>query len=72
MSAVGAKAANELGLYDMSGNLWEWCWDLDGTYRRIRGGCWLESAGACAVSSRSSSTPESRAPNYGLRLARSL
>jgi formylglycine-generating enzyme required for sulfatase activity len=75
---LGKKAANELGLYDMSGNIWEWCWDLytdslSGSERRFRGGCWRDEAKFCAVSVRNyrhSSPCLSR--NYtGFRLARS-
>jgi formylglycine-generating enzyme required for sulfatase activity len=69
---VAEKGRNELDLRDMSGNVWEWCWDLNGTNRRIRGGCWFGSAGVCAVSFRSSGPPVDRIPGSGLRLARSL
>ena len=41
---VGAKAPNELGLYDMNGNVGEWCWDSpDGSSRIARGGSWRDS-----------------------------
>jgi formylglycine-generating enzyme required for sulfatase activity len=68
---VGQKGRNELDLQDMSGNVWEWCWDLNGNWRRIRGGSWLNSEGACAVSSRTNGGQEYREPFSGLRLARS-
>lgn len=69
---VAQKGRNELDLQDMTGNVWEWCWDLNGPYRRIRGGGWSGPAGYCAVSFRDYYTPVFRYPIIGLRLARSL
>jgi sulfatase modifying factor 1 len=68
---VGQKAANELGIYDMSGNMWEWCWDASGSDRRVRGGGWDASAGSAAVAER----VYDNAPGYkdngnGFRIAR--
>ncbi len=80
---VGTKNSNELGLYDMSGNVWEWCSDAprtysdyaqtnpvgSGSYRVYRGGSWFNYARSCRVSHRSSRAPSDRDRSHGLRLA---
>ena len=68
---VGQKAANELGLYDMSGNVWELCWDQVGANRAFRGGSWSNIPESCTVFNRSSLGPGTRSISVGFRLARS-
>ena len=70
--AVGQKQANELGLYDMSGNVWEWCFESFGSDRRIRGGSWNLSASYCTVAYRDYVSPVPRKGFIGFRPARSL
>ena len=82
---VGAKAPNELGIYDMSGNVREWCQDWKKSYssspqtnpkgpssgssRVYRGGSWILSARGCRVASRDCFTPDYGGIDLGLRLA---
>ena len=84
---VGGMAANPLGLFDVHGNVWEWCWDIysrypsgsatdpsgpsKGAYRVERGGSWSSRAQFCRSASRARSDPGLRYDNLGLRPARS-
>ena len=83
---VGMKSPNELGLYDMSGNVYEWCWDRFGlypkeeqqdptgnsrmNYRVFRGGSWSHDAEYNRVTFRMAYPPETRMNNLGFRIVR--
>ena len=70
---VGTKAANELGTYDMSGNVWEWCFDIySGEYRVTRGGdCFSEPIYGLVAYRNYYRFPTSGYYALGFRLARS-
>ncbi len=81
---AGTKAPNELGIYDMSGNVWEWTGDRYGDYgsdaqtnptgpstgsiRVLRGGSWSYGEGNCRVSNRGGSDPDNSIDGIGFRL----
>lgn len=83
---MGSKKGNELGIYGLSGNAAEWCWDYFGAYdpkvsdnpsgpatgtaRVVRGGSWASGMEMLRTTFRSSSAPEAVKPYNGIRLVR--
>ncbi len=85
---VGQKIPNGIGLFDVSGNAWDWCWDWyqeygtavqvdpcgppTGTNRVMRGGSWLDPIAYMRVANRARANPSNTRTGYGFRLCQSV
>lgn len=67
---VGLKRANTLGVFDMNGNVWEWCFTLSGSEWVHRSGAWIHDEVRMRISIEERSNPDRISRVLGLRLAR--
>jgi formylglycine-generating enzyme required for sulfatase activity len=73
LKEIGIKLPNELGIHDMSGNAFEWCWDFFNpttSTRQIRGGSFISMLDFCAVDIPSEAVPSNRNLPIGFRVVR--
>jgi len=74
LQKIAQKKSNESGLYDMSGNVWEWCWNIwKETDRRVlRGGAFFYTSDFSKIASRGHAKPDNTGVANGLRLVKSI